>query len=235
VYCKASSPFFSNFLSFVLFSVRLWHETETIATSQVRFAWWGAGDIGLLGSKHYTSNLTDEERANHSLNLNFDMLASPNYIRGVYNGSGCAESSNQTKYACEQIQKVFEDGFDYNNLSYSIIQSTGSERSDHDSFIEPGIDIPAGALSTGADDIKTVEERATYGGLANAAMDTCYQQDCDTIDNIDTTVLDQMADVAAYALEELMFKKDLKSFLYNQKSKRSVNSYSRERLAIRRG
>lgn len=34
------------------------------------------------------NNLSEEERDDIALNLNFDMIASPNYVRGVYNGSG---------------------------------------------------------------------------------------------------------------------------------------------------
>lgn len=33
------------------------------------------------------NSLSEEERDNIALNLNFDMIASPNYVRGVYNGS----------------------------------------------------------------------------------------------------------------------------------------------------
>lgn len=34
------------------------------------------------------NDLSEAERDNIALNLNFDMIASPNYVRGVYNGSG---------------------------------------------------------------------------------------------------------------------------------------------------
>jgi len=51
------------------------------------FAFWGAEELGLLGSIYYVDNLSDEEKDNIALNLNFDMIASPNYVRGVYNGS----------------------------------------------------------------------------------------------------------------------------------------------------
>lgn len=44
----------------------------------VRFAFWGAEEAGLLGSEHYVANLTSDEISKISANLNFDMLASPN-------------------------------------------------------------------------------------------------------------------------------------------------------------
>jgi len=55
--------------------------------NKVTFAFWGAEELGLLGSIYYVENLTDDEKDNIALNLNFDMIASPNYVRGVYNGS----------------------------------------------------------------------------------------------------------------------------------------------------
>ena len=48
----------------------------------VRFALWGAEEFGLLGSEHYVSSLDDEQARDIALYLNFDMLASPNYLRG---------------------------------------------------------------------------------------------------------------------------------------------------------
>ena len=55
-------------------------------TNKVRFAWWGAEESGLLGSEHYVAELTEEEADDIALYLNFDMVASPNYTFGIYDG-----------------------------------------------------------------------------------------------------------------------------------------------------
>jgi Zn-dependent M28 family amino/carboxypeptidase len=55
---------------------------------QVRFAFWGAEELGLLGSQYYVDSLTNTQRAKIYANLNFDMLGSPNYVRFVYDGNG---------------------------------------------------------------------------------------------------------------------------------------------------
>ena len=55
---------------------------------QVRFAFWGAEELNLLGSQHYVDNLTDAQLAKIYANLNFDMVGSPNYVRFVYDGDG---------------------------------------------------------------------------------------------------------------------------------------------------
>ena len=52
----------------------------------VRFAWWGAEEAGLLGSEYYVEHLSEEEADDIALYLNFDMIGSPNYLFGVYDG-----------------------------------------------------------------------------------------------------------------------------------------------------
>ena len=54
----------------------------------VRFAFWGAEESGLIGSTFYVNNLTEEQFNNIALNLNFDMVGSPNFVRFVYDGDG---------------------------------------------------------------------------------------------------------------------------------------------------
>ena len=56
----------------------------------VRFAWWGAEEAGLQGSNFYVNNLSEAELADIALYLNFDMIASPNYTFGVYDGDDSA-------------------------------------------------------------------------------------------------------------------------------------------------
>ncbi len=52
----------------------------------VRLAWWGAEEAGLLGSQAYVDGLSQAERDRIALYLNFDMVASPNYIFMIYDG-----------------------------------------------------------------------------------------------------------------------------------------------------
>ena len=52
----------------------------------VRLAWWGAEEAGLLGSQAYVDGLSQAEKDRIALYLNFDMVASPNYIFMIYDG-----------------------------------------------------------------------------------------------------------------------------------------------------
>ena len=65
-------------------------------------------------------------------------------------------------------------------------------RSDYDAFVAVG--IPAGGLFTGAEDLKTAEQAAKWGGTAGVAFDPCYHQACDTFANVNTVALDEMTD-----------------------------------------
>ncbi|WP_233513574.1 M28 family metallopeptidase [Micromonospora craterilacus] len=156
----------------------------------VRFAWWGAEEAGLIGSQYYVDSLTEQEIANIALYLNFDMIGSPNYVFGVYDGDDSAqEGAGPGPEGSAQIEKVFEDFFASRKLPTVPSDFTG--RSDYGAFID--VDIPAGGLFTGAEGRKTAAEVALFGGLEGEAYDPCYHQACDSL----TPVADG-ADAALY-------------------------------------
>jgi Zn-dependent M28 family amino/carboxypeptidase len=163
-------------------------------TNRVRFAWWGAEEFGLLGSEYYVSHLSKTELKNIDSNLNFDMVASPNFVRFVYDGDGSG-TGTKGPTGSANIEKVFNDYFAAQGLATDPTAFDG--RSDYGPFIDRG--IPAGGLFTGAEGIKTARQAAVYGGTAGVAYDPCYHQPCDTITNINNTALDQMSDGIADA------------------------------------
>ena len=79
-------------------------------TNRVRFAFWGAEEFGLLGAEHYLANLPKAELKNLMLNLNFDMVGSPNYVRFVYDGDGSATGTKGPS-GSGNIERVFLDYF----------------------------------------------------------------------------------------------------------------------------
>jgi len=162
--------------------------------NRVRFAWWGGEEFGLLGSEYYVSHLGSTELKNIALNLNFDMVASPNFVRFVYDGDGSATGTKGPN-GSGNIEKVFTDYFTTQGLPTAATAFDG--RSDYGPFIDRG--IPAGGLFTGAEGIKTAAEAAVYGGTAGAPYDACYHQLCDDITNLNRTALDQMSDGIADA------------------------------------
>jgi Zn-dependent M28 family amino/carboxypeptidase len=154
-------------------------EENVTTTNTVRFAWWGAEESGLLGSEHYVESLTPEEIEDIALYLNFDMIGSPNYMFGVYDGdnsSGTAAPGFIPPGSAE-IEDVFEAFYASRGLAFNDTEFSG--RSDYGPFI--AVRIPAGGLFTGAEGVKTAAQAETYGGVAGAAYDPCYHQFCDNL------------------------------------------------------
>jgi Zn-dependent M28 family amino/carboxypeptidase len=165
-------------------------------TATVRFAWWSAEELGLVGSDHYMATLPAPERARIAGYLNFDMVGSPNPVRFVYDGDDSdAAGEGPGPAGSAAIEDVFEKFYADRGLGYEGTDFDG--RSDYGPFIEA--DIPAGGLFTGAEGIKTPEQAAAFGGQAGAPYDACYHQACDTIANLDDAVLDVNADAIANA------------------------------------
>lgn len=159
---------------------------------RVRFAFWSAEELGLLGSTRYVETLTQEERDAIDAYLNFDMTGSENFVRYIYEDQGAPEGS-------DRIHDLFEAYFVDENLAVTDIDLQG--RSDHGPFIEAG--IPVGGLFTGADMIKTELEEDRFGGTAGVFQDRCYHQACDDLDNVDRRLLGEMAAAVAYVVETL--------------------------------
>jgi hypothetical protein len=171
--------------------------TKVKPRNQVRFIWFSGEESGLLGSTAYVASLSEEERDQIAAMLNFDMIASPNFVRFVYDGdlSDSAPPPSGAPEGSAQIEELFLDYFGDQGLATEPTEFSG--RSDYGPFIEVG--IPAGGLFTGAEGLKTVDQAATYGGTAGEQYDQCYHLGCDDIGDLSLEALDQMSDAAAHA------------------------------------
>ncbi|QMW65817.1 M20/M25/M40 family metallo-hydrolase [Mumia sp. ZJ1417] len=158
----------------------------------VRFAWWGAEESGLLGSEHYVAALSPDELDDIALYLNFDMVGSPNYMFGVYDGDNSSGTADPETIppGSDAIEDVFEKFYADRGEPFQDTEFSG--RSDYGPFIAVG--VPAGGLFTGAEGEKTAEEAALYGGVAGAAYDPCYHAFCDNLrgDGQDVALYDQL-------------------------------------------
>ncbi|EOD48067.1 Peptidase M28 [Neofusicoccum parvum] len=145
----------------------------------VRFAWWSAEEFGLLGAEYYVNQSTPEDLDKIRLYLNFDMIASPNYFLGIYDGDGSAFNLSGPTGSAE-AEALFEGYFESKGLPSQPTEFSG--RSDYGPFLDVG--VAAGGLFTGAEVIKTEEEAALYGGTAGLAYDENYHKVGDTVDNL---------------------------------------------------
>ncbi|MFB6564929.1 MULTISPECIES: M28 family metallopeptidase [unclassified Streptomyces] len=153
-------------------------------TKHLRFGWWGAEELGLVGSKYYVNNLPAAERAKFAGYLNFDMIGSPNPGYFVYDDDPTIEQTFKNYYTGLGVP--------------TEIETEGDGRSDHASFKNVG--IPVGGLFTGASNTKSAAQAQKWGGTSGQAFDRCYHSSCDSLTNINDTALDRNSDAVAYAI-----------------------------------
>ncbi|WP_261717383.1 M28 family metallopeptidase [Streptomyces sp. FZ201] len=165
--------------------------------NKVKFAWWSAEEFGLLGSEAYVASLTEAQRKQIKLYLNFDMIASPNAAYFVYDGDDSdGVGAGPGPEGSAQLEKGITDFLDSKGIPHEGTDFTG--RSDYGPFIEVG--IPSGGTFTGAEGIKTEAQAAKFGGRAGVAYDVNYHGAGDDIRNINMRALDVNIDVIANAV-----------------------------------
>jgi hypothetical protein len=159
----------------------------------VRFAFWTGEELGLFGSTNWVQQQDEDSLHAIVAYLNFDMVASPNYSRLVYDSSSAVADSGP-------ITTDFERYFDAVGLSYEALDLGAS--SDHYPFDQSL--VPTGGLFSGASEVKTDEEAELFGGTAGEPMDPCYHLACDGPDQINDIALDEFSDAAAHVLMLLL-------------------------------
>jgi Zn-dependent M28 family amino/carboxypeptidase len=168
------------------------------AENTIRFAWWGAEELGLLGSDAYVTGLSQAERDRIAMYMNYDMVGSPNYIFMVYDADQSSfppPAGVPIPAGSAAIEDLYESYYTSIDEPYDDTQFSG--RSDYQAFIEA--DIPAGGLFTGAEGIKTAEQAGIWGGTAGQQFDPCYHLVCDTFANNSNHALEVNSDLIAYA------------------------------------
>jgi Zn-dependent M28 family amino/carboxypeptidase len=149
----------------------------------LRFAFWGAEEVGLVGSRHHVDALSEDARRRIALYINLDMVGSPNFVRFVQRSSASSELA-------EVARRELLADFNERNLPVTE-RSGGNYGTDDASFFEKG--IATVGLYTGADRPKSEADARLFGGTAGRPNDPCYHQACDTVDNINRDVLEQNA------------------------------------------
>jgi hypothetical protein len=165
----------------------------------LRFAWWAGEEQGLLGSADYVAGLSQAERDRIALYMNYDMVGSPNYIFMVYDADEStfpAPEGVTIPPGSTAIEDLYESYYTWIGEPYDDTEFSG--RSDYEAFILAG--IPSGGLFTGAEEIKTEEQEAIWGGTAGEQFDPCYHEACDTYENVDLHALEVNSDLIAFAM-----------------------------------
>ena len=167
----------------------------------VRFAFFGAEEIGLVGSDKYLQTLDVNALKDIALFMNFDMLASPNPGYFTYYGD---QSNDQKPDGSAPRGPEGSSAIDRTLTGYlasagKTAQSLDFQgRSDYAGFAKAG--IPAAGIFSGAEGKKTAEQVRLWGGQADQPFDPNYHQKSDTLDHIDRNALGINGSAVAYAV-----------------------------------
>jgi Zn-dependent M28 family amino/carboxypeptidase len=195
----------------------------------IRFAWWGAEEAGLIGSQVYVDSLTKSEAKDIELYLNFDMIGSPNFARFIYDGDGSAFGIKGPS-GSDDIEQLFEDFFTSQDLASEPTAFDGRSDYDAfiTAGIPAGGLFTGAEGAKTEEQVALYGGLDTFDGDP-VSYDPCYHQPCDSLDpiadgadadlyealndayagaleyngvisNINTTVLEQMADAVAHAV-----------------------------------
>lgn len=168
--------------------------------NKLRFGFWGAEELGLIGSRNYVESLDLAALKNIALYLNFDMLASPNPGYFTYDGDQSLPMDARGKPVVPEGSAGIERTLvAYLKSAGKTAQDTSFDgRSDYDGFTLAG--IPAGGLFSGAEGKMSADQAKLWGGTADQPFDPNYHQKGDTLDHIDRTALGINGGGVAYAL-----------------------------------
>ncbi|CAF1485690.1 unnamed protein product [Rotaria magnacalcarata] len=195
-------------------------------SNRVRFCWWGAEELGLLGSIYHvqqaalpSATIESGRVQDYLLYFNYDMLASPNSNFGILDSLAVPPGTpTEALPGTDRITGLFQQWFNDQKLPWTRSGIGGG--SDFVPFLTQG--IASGGVNTGAGGIKSADERDQYaallgmgnGGLANIPYDSCYHQQCDRIKNVNPFAYEKAVKAAAYAIEYTARLDDLEKWLY---------------------
>lgn len=150
--------------------------TKYRTKNKMRFAWWGAEENGLLGSKFYCANLPPSDVDDLLVYLNFDMVSKGFF--GVADTDGSSHGSVAPP-GSDVVEHIYEAYFA--SKGHVVTPAVLTNGSDYASFWQI-LNKPFGFLHTGT----------------AVAQDPCYHQACDTIANPDPEVITVNARVSFY-------------------------------------
>lgn len=166
-------------------------------TNAVRFIWWSAEEYGLAGSQYYVDQSSAADLDRIRLYINFDMIASPNFKLGVYDGDGSDSPEGVSGPAGSGEAELLFANY-MGDVGKTSTPVYFNNRSDYQAFIYAG--IPSTGPFTGAEETKTADEASAFGGTAGQAYDPNYHKEGDTVDNLNMEAFLVNTRAAAHAV-----------------------------------
>nr|WP_238994739.1 M28 family peptidase [Mycolicibacterium chubuense] len=165
----------------------------------VRFAFWGAGEIGQDGATAYLRSLDEKQLGDVALYLDIDTIGSPN--AGYFTDDGDQSAQAGAKVApvppgSAGIERTFAGRLNLAGVRPADMPL--GRATDYAPFLAAG--IPVGGVTAGSSQIKTDVQARIWGGQAGVAFDPDYHTPRDTIDHVNRDALGILASSAAFAV-----------------------------------
>src|SRR3954451_20338985 len=167
---------------------------------KIRFGWFSGEEQGLLGSIQYGLQLNTKQASQTLAMLDYDMLASTNYLPFVYIDNPALPCTVPIcpPGADEQLLGGTHNAYLKSQLNMDNVPYPVDNRSDYKGFRDRG--VPATGLYTGAETFKTAADVAKYGGQEGIQADPCYHEWCDTVFNLSQFGLEEFGDALAHGV-----------------------------------
>ena len=178
-------------VSMMLETAEEMHEPPITPRNKVRFIFFSGEEQGLLGSDHYVSQLTKKQIQDISVMLDFDMLASPNYARFIYDGNG-DEHGFAGPTAPAPSSRYSRTSGTAKAWRTRPSRSTGGRTMTP----SPRRVFRQAASLLAPRESSSRTKSPLYGGTAGVAFDRCYHRLCDDLSNINNQGLAEHSDAA---------------------------------------
>ena len=114
--------------------------------------------------------------------LDYDMLASANYIRGVYDGDGDDTEDRDVETRPARRARARSRTSSTTGSARRAAERSRARSTDARTTSASRLrGIPSGGIYAGAEGVKTAEQEQIYGGAAGSWYDPCYHQICDNL------------------------------------------------------
>jgi hypothetical protein len=183
---------------------------HTHTHNQLRYIWFGGEEIGLLGSKYYTRNLTRRENRKIVFDIDADVTATPNFSILVADPRNAWDAKQFPPNVIPQSRVGNRDFIDYFHSVGVVARKANNDGTDSNSFSRVG--IPDTGIYTQQDCCKSAFAVKMWGGYLGdyegvvpgwheACVDMPHRW-CDNLSNNDRFVLGLVSKaVAAVALK----------------------------------
>ncbi len=170
---------------------------HTHTRHQLRYIWFGGEEIGLLGSKFYTQNLTQKENRRIVFDIDADVTATPNFAILVADPKNARDAKRFPPNVIPQSRVGNQDFIDYFRSVGAVARDANNNGTDSNAFSRVG--VPNTGIYTQQDCCKKPWEVRLWGGypgdyegLVPGWHEPCVDKPhrwCDNLSNNDQFVL----------------------------------------------